>query len=137
MTPPHAHDRAVLIVEDDPDILDVLAQVLEDNRYHPICAVHGRAALEVLRRGGPTPRLILLDLMMPEMSGVQFRAIQQADPSIAKIPVLLITADPCAENVARTLGAAGWLRKPVRLDALLTAIEGALAPPAPSSLPAP
>src|SRR5678816_1869583 len=77
--------RKVLVVEDDEDVREVLRETLEDAGYPVICAKDGREGLELLR-AEPRPCLVLLDLMMPVLSGWQFRAQQQQDPRLARSP---------------------------------------------------
>jgi CheY-like chemotaxis protein len=114
----------ILVVEDDADILRVILQVLGDEGHAVRGAANGRVALEMLRQADATPpRLILLDLMMPLMDGWAFRAEQLRDPALADIPVILLTADGSAVEKAQLMKCAGALRKPVELDALLTAVE--------------
>lgn len=115
-------ERCVLVVEDDADVREALSWILEDAGYRVLLAENGRVALEVLR-GAVRPRVILLDLMMPVMDGWQFRAAQRADPAIADIPVICITAHPDAEATSAELAARVWLRKPLELPVLLGALE--------------
>lgn len=112
----------LLIVEDDPDIADTLAELLESVGYDVSKAENGRAALEQLNKATTLPDLILLDLMMPVMDGWQFRAAQRADPRSADVPVLLLSAHVKAEQAAQELGARALLPKPVDVEALLRAI---------------
>ncbi len=110
----------VLIVEDDPDIAETLALMLEDRGYLTATAANGRLALEQLTHG-PRPSLILLDLTMPVMNGSQFRRAQLETSSLADIPVAVVTADAAAID-ASVLSASSWLVKPVALDALLEVV---------------
>jgi CheY-like chemotaxis protein len=113
----------VLIVEDDDDIRETLIEVLEDNGFEPSSAANGAEALELLRSNEAFPNVILLDMMMPVLDGWGFRSAQLADPRLSEIPVIVLTAHASIEETARTLGATGFLRKPVRLDPLLDAIR--------------
>jgi CheY-like chemotaxis protein len=122
MTEP-ACDRRVLIVEDDRDVRDSLLEVLEDNEYRPVAAANGQEALEQLRQMSCPPCLILLDVMMPVMDGWQFRAEQRDDPSLSAIPVVVISAHASAAEAAQKMSAAGFLKKPVRLESLLQTVE--------------
>jgi CheY-like chemotaxis protein len=106
----------VLIIEDDRDIRDELAAVLEENDYCVLLADHGQHALEVLRAGN-RPDAIILDLMMPVMDGWEFREVQKGDPQLARIPVIVTTAGE------RAVDANVLLRKPIDREALLRAIE--------------
>lgn len=120
--------QGVFVVEDNADILQALVQVLEDEGHAVRTAVNGRDALDKLRTSdAPLPRVILLDLMMPVMDGWAFRAEQLADPTLADIPVIVLTADGSASEKATHLGCAGSLRKPVDLLTLLGAVEPHLA----------
>ena len=107
----------VLIVEDDEDIREALAQILEDEGYRIVTAPNGKVGMEQLR--DHLPRLILLDLMMPVMNGWQFRQHQLADAALAGIPVVVVSADGSASREAVRMGAADFVQKPVDLEALL------------------
>jgi two-component system, chemotaxis family, chemotaxis protein CheY len=107
----------VLVVDDDVDMLDTFVQVLEINGYAATGAEGGDQALATLRNG-LAPALILLDLMMPGMNGWQFREEQLKDPTLARIPVVVVSAaGPGSE--AGSLRPAAFLAKPVDLDLLL------------------
>lgn len=117
MSDDHWH---VLVVEDDRDVRDTVIEALEDVGIPAHGAADGAEALEVLRaRSDRPPALVLLDLMMPVMNGTQFRERQLADPVLAAIPVVLLSADGSVDAKARALGTAGFLRKPVKLAVLL------------------
>jgi two-component system response regulator MprA len=82
---------SVLIVEDDRDIRECMADALEVEGYSVALAANGREALDQLR-GGVFPDLILLDLLMPVMSGWEFRQEQLADPLLSGIPIVVVSA---------------------------------------------
>jgi CheY-like chemotaxis protein len=113
---------SLLVVEDDPDIADTLAELLEDAGYRVATAGNGRIALDHLQLSPELPDLILLDLMMPVMDGWQFREAQQSDPRLAGVPVILLSASVKADQAAQELGVRALLRKPVDIEALLRAI---------------
>ncbi len=71
----------------------------------------------------PPPSLILLDLMMPVMDGEQFRAQQLRDPTLASIPVVVVSAHASAEERAARLGAAGCVKKPFEIEDLLEQVR--------------
>jgi CheY-like chemotaxis protein len=125
--PPGMNDdkNKILFVEDDTDIRDTLTEILQEEGYAVEAAGHGQEALDKLK-GRPLPALILLDLMMPVMNGWQFRAAQLADPQLASIPVVVVSASSNIEQSAAALEAAAFVRKPVVLDQLLRAVHGAL-----------
>jgi CheY-like chemotaxis protein len=111
----------ILIVEDDADFRDTLAELLQFEGYQVTQAGNGREALAHLRQSAP-PCLILLDLMMPEMNGWEFREAQRQDPALAQIPVAVVTG---VRNDAQTLaafGAVGYFQKPVNVSDLLTTV---------------
>jgi CheY-like chemotaxis protein len=82
--------RSVMVVEDDHLIRQVIAEALEEEGFDVVEAANGKEALEALRSAHPS--LILLDLMMPVMNGWEFRRAQLADPHIADIPVIVLSA---------------------------------------------
>ena len=70
-----------------------------------------------------TPDLIICDVEMPHMNGLQFVAALRADDSLPSVPVIFLTSDVDSEGRGRELGASDYLAKPVRLEALLAAVE--------------
>jgi CheY-like chemotaxis protein len=113
---------AILVVEDDEDVRESLAAILEDAGHVVTTAADGNKALELLR-GGLRPRLILLDLMMPVLDGFEFRIEQWRDPGLSTIPVVVITAGWYPEDKAAALRPDGYITKPIRVDALLEMIS--------------
>ena len=113
--------QPILAVDDDPAILDVVAQVLADEGYHVLTAGGGRAAVELAREH--VPGLILLDLMMPEMNGWQVVAELRASPQTRAIPILLLSARRDTERMANDLDVNSYLEKPFDLDELLVRVR--------------
>jgi CheY-like chemotaxis protein len=107
----------VLVVDDDPDLQDALAEAVAIAGHDVRVASNGREALEVMRRH--PVELVLLDMMMPVMDGQQFRAEQRRDPTIAHVPVIVVSA----ASPIPVVDAAAILSKPVDLDALLDAVD--------------
>jgi CheY-like chemotaxis protein len=117
----------ILIVEDVEEISASLAEFLSDEGFEVACAASGRAGLQLLRAPAAVPDLILLDFMLPDMDGRQFRREQAQEARLAGIPVLLMTAGGDIEQKARDLGARGHLKKPFTgLDTLLETIRRCL-----------
>jgi CheY-like chemotaxis protein len=112
----------ILVVEDDPDIRSGVAEVLREEGYEVATAAHGLEALEWLRTGN-SASLILLDLMMPVMDGWEFRSEQLRDPQAARIPVVVLSGAGDVGQHAASLGADGYLVKPLSLEALFGAAE--------------
>lgn len=113
----------ILIVEDDRDIRDVLAEILSEEGYQVLVAEDGADGLRRLAEG-PQPDLILLDLMMPRMDGYQFREEQRKNPAWSAIPLVLLTAGVETSDKITALGALDVVRKPVKIDFLLELIGG-------------
>ena len=99
----------ILIIDDDADCAEALADTLQDVGYD--VAMAGSAAAALRRLQSERPSLIVLDLLMPGMSGEEFLARRRADPALADIPVIVLTATPAAFNDPD--GQTPVLRKPV------------------------
>jgi two-component system, chemotaxis family, chemotaxis protein CheY len=112
----------VLIVEDDADLREMMAQLLTLEGYHIETAANGREALQYLSEA-PRPDVILLDLMMPIMDGWEFRKRQQDDPALADVPVIVLTALDQAQARARDLNGVDFLKKPLDFDRLLELVR--------------
>jgi DNA-binding response OmpR family regulator len=111
-----ASSHSILVVDDDSEIRQMLATLLKLEGHSVLTATNGKEALTLAR--GHYLTLIILDLMMPIMSGEAFRTAQLADVIIKDIPVLILTARHDGPEVARRMQAAGCLPKPVDFDAL-------------------
>jgi DNA-binding response OmpR family regulator len=114
-------ERRVLIVDDDASIRGFLEEALTDEGYRVRTAVNGREALSILETWQPS--LILLDLMMPEMDGWEFRAQQRASAAVADVPVIVLSATRDLAAKAQVLEAAQVFPKPFDLDTLLGTIS--------------
>lgn len=119
--------KRILIVEDDEDIARNLLELLSAEGYLVEHARDGKVALEKLGVSAALPSLILLDLMMPNMDGFQFRQNQELDPRLGAIPVVVMTADAQIEAKRHRLGARAFVRKPLNVDVLLGTLERLLA----------
>lgn len=111
--------KSILVVEDDSDIRETLKLTLEVEGYRVESAAHGQEALERLQ-DMPRPCLILLDLMMPVMSGFQFLAVKEKNITIAPIPVVIVSA---FSEEARKVNTQGFVKKPVDLEILLPLVR--------------
>ena len=117
----------LLIVDDSRDFTEVLARLLRYHGYEAQTAMSGSDALTWLNV--QTPSLILLDVMMPEMSGIDVLRTLRSDEKNAEVPVIILTAGctPQEEQEARTLGVSGMLRKgSVEIAEIVTAIQSIL-----------
>jgi two-component system chemotaxis response regulator CheY len=117
----------VLIVEDDPDIREFMAALFGvwASGYTAITATDGQDALEQIQGRYPLPDVILLDLMMPRVDGWEFRRRQLADPELAGIPVIAVTAYWDCEQVRDQLGTR-CVMKPIRFDELIAEVQAAV-----------
>jgi len=107
----------VLIVDDEADIRDTLKELFEDEGYAVSTAANGAEALRVL--SGPTlPCVVVLDLIMPVLTGNEVFAKMQLDPRLARVPVIVSTSDP-----SRAPSGVLIMKKPIDLDRLLGAIR--------------
>jgi two-component system, sensor histidine kinase and response regulator len=113
--------KTVLLVEDDPDIRDIVQDVLEAEGYDVIPASHGKQALEFLLgvRETARPDLVILDMMMPLVDGTHVLEAIRSDRTLASMPVVVMSA-VAHEKPA---GAAAFLRKPFSLDTLFDAVH--------------
>jgi CheY-like chemotaxis protein len=108
---------SVLVVDDDPDVRVMLETYLELEGFDVLTASNGLDALQRLR--DVRPSVILLDLMMPVMDGVEFRRQQQGQPVLRDIPVVCLSARHDAQQTASRLGVTDCLAKPLDLQALI------------------
>jgi CheY-like chemotaxis protein len=114
----HNSSRTVLVVDDEPDLLEVTRFVLESEGFGVETASNGEEALKLLRVGR-RPGVVLLDLMMPGMSGWMFLDEIAKIPALSRIPIVVLTAGgPLGVD-----GAVEVLRKPLDLELLLEAVE--------------
>jgi two-component system, chemotaxis family, chemotaxis protein CheY len=119
--------RSILVVEDDPDLATAIAEGLAAYGHRVAVARDGREALELLRLG-VCPDVILLDLTMPHMDGLEFRAEQSRDARIADIPVVVMTAMESMALRAAASGLQNFLIKPLDLDHMIQAVGRWTAP---------
>ena len=109
----------ILVVEDDPEILSTVADILEFEGYEVECATNGAEALKILER--VRPGLVLLDMRMPVLNGWEFARI--VNERGIKLPILVMTAAQNARRWAEEIGAAGYVSKPFDIPDLIDAIE--------------
>jgi CheY-like chemotaxis protein len=109
--------KTVLIVDDEADIRESLQDALEDEGYAVVLAANGKEAIQLLP-SLPRPCAIVLDIIMPVMSGTDFYKAMRARPELADIPVLISTSDPSRAPTGIPI-----LKKPVNLERFLAAVE--------------
>ena len=112
--------RFVLVIDGDQAIRETLCEMLTDEGHRAVGAANGREALALLQSDG-RPCLIFLDLMMPVMDGVAFRAEQLQDPTLSTIPVAVITA--AGKGAASSMKVDVVLSKPLRIESVLEIVQ--------------
>ncbi len=113
----------VLVVDDDEDIRTVIELTLGLKGYDVRGAEDGLDALEQLHADDARPSVILLDLRMPRMNGIEFLHALRSDPALAAIPVVVLTGDSAAASEAMNAGANGLVLKPIDSRSLFRSIE--------------
>jgi CheY-like chemotaxis protein len=110
----------IVVVDDDTDLRETIGELLQEEGYDARLFENGRSALQFLREGGE-PGLILLDLMMPEMNGWQFREEQLRDERLKGIPVVVMTASRGLDGAP--ISVQEILYKPIGLGQLIEAVQ--------------
>jgi len=113
--------RTILIVDDELPIADVVAELLSEEGYSTLIATDGDHALAVLEQ--ERPDLVLLDLYMPGMSGIDLLASLRTNPSLASIPIVMMTAGAVDSAELIGQGATGLISKPFEVDSLLETVR--------------
>jgi chemotaxis family two-component system response regulator Rcp1 len=122
----------ILMVDDNPADIDLTSEVLaQSERHFHVNAVNdGVEAISFLRRQGkyakaPVPDLVVLDLNLPRKDGCEVLSNIRADPSLAKIPVVIFTSSQASSDIARSykLGANCYLKKPGNLPEFVAAVQ--------------
>ncbi len=113
-------EPCVLIVEDDDGAREALSDCLEMEGFSVVSARNGKEALDYLH-SSPRPKVILLDLYMPVMTGWEFRKAQKQDVAIADIPVVVVTA--FGSGTTKQIDANLVMHKPLDLDRLISVIH--------------
>lgn len=124
--------RTILLVEDDPDVRDSLQDILEDEGFEVIPASNGKQAIDFLTLNDP-PRadLVILDLLMPMVSGWEVLQHMTADRRLCDVPVIVLSAI----ITPRPARAQGFVRKPFSVEAFVGEIRGVLDGASPAGPP--
>jgi CheY-like chemotaxis protein len=113
----------VLVVDDDHDLRESLRAILEDEGFATLGASNGKEAMDLLKREGqPRPSVILLDLMMPNMTGFEVLDRLRADRMLGSIPIIFMTA---FHTLVNKVDMRRVLFKPFKIDGVLAAIHHA------------
>ena len=122
MTQPSAGRARILVVDDDNAIRETLRAILEDEGYRVAVAGNGREALDVLAAVGP-PSICIIDLVMPVMNGWELCAALARQPALARVPVLLVSANSHVDAPPAGLETVHVMQKPISFDRLLEYVE--------------
>ncbi|MDH5446023.1 MAG: response regulator [Gammaproteobacteria bacterium] len=119
-------EYTVLIVDDSKTVVHALKMVLEQAGYNTLTATGGEQAIELARQ--QKPDVVLMDVIMPGMTGFQATRILHKDPATAHIPVVIISASeqPSEKAWCKRLGAKGFLPKPIQRGKLFPCLEDIL-----------
>jgi two-component system phosphate regulon response regulator PhoB len=112
----------VVVIEDDQDTRDVLEYLLRAEGFGVRAFENAAVALDELRTG-LRPSMIVVDLHMPGMSGLQFREAQVSDPDLTNIPTVMLTGEALSPDTRARLGAVHIMQKPVSPETLLETIR--------------
>jgi len=119
--------RNILIVEDDAATRDMISTLVATEGFNAVVAEDGLEALHLLRtvrrRAPDEPCLVLLDLKMPRLSGLEFRRAQLGDPTVASVPIAVISGATDLEQRAAALGAVATVPKPIKVDLLMDVVR--------------
>lgn len=120
--------KTVIIIEDEPETADMLAEMMRIIGYHVITSPGGVRSIDLISE--KKPDIILLDQMMPEISGLEILSKLQADPRLRQIPVIIISAKSLPGDKSQGLGAGAsfYLTKPVAFTDLQSAVERVILP---------
>jgi CheY-like chemotaxis protein len=117
----------IMVVDDEPDIRAILSKILNKRGYEVDLYESAEEAIEKLR-SGDRPDLIILDLMMPGMSGIEACRVIKSDPTLKDIPVIILTVmvEPETKEESREAGADAHVDKPINMAKLFRTIESLL-----------
>lgn len=118
--------KKILVVDDEPDQVEMIKMLLEANDYEVVAAYDGGQALTKAR--AERPDLIILDLMLPVMEGFEVCRLLKFDAKFANIPIILFTAKASDEDrkAGEEVGASAYINKPFDPDVLLGKIKSLL-----------
>jgi two-component system OmpR family response regulator len=122
---PDASQPLILVVDDDPDIRDVLKVLLDDEGYRTVTASDGLEAVEVAHRARPD--LIMLDAVMPFMDGPEFCRVYRAEGGTAPVIVMSASTPRRIRATVEACGAVASIDKPFRIEAVLATVARCLA----------
>jgi CheY-like chemotaxis protein len=120
------NQHLVMIVEDEPDTAEMYAEMMRLSGYQVRKTYGGAAAIAAILQ--EKPKVVLLDIMMPDVSGLEVLRFMKRDPALEHIPVVVVSAKTMPDDIRSGLraGASAYLTKPVGLHELADAIRAAI-----------
>jgi CheY-like chemotaxis protein len=121
--------QRILLVDDDPILTVVVDTVLQKEGFQVLKAGDGRVAASLIASPVPAPDLVLCDMMMPGMDGLELLAVIRASPAWRKVPVIMLTGNGKADDIRNAVagGADGYIVKPFDHTDLIARIKRFLA----------
>jgi len=118
--------KIVMIVEDEPDTAEMFAEMMRMKGYYVVKSLGGKKAIQMIAH--ELPDVLMLDVMMPELSGLEILLSMQNDPVLSKIPVIVVSAKGLPSDIRSGLeaGASIYLTKPVSFQDLSFAVDDVL-----------
>jgi two-component system sensor histidine kinase ChiS len=118
--------KTIIIVEDEPDTAEMFAEMLRLNGYRVLSSYGGAAAMALISR--EKADAVVLDLMMPDLSGLEVLSYMRRDPRLVQVPVVIVSAKGLPTDVKQGLqaGASLYLTKPVAYQDFIDAMEKVL-----------
>ena len=120
------NNATILVVDDDPTILKLLEKALGDNRYNVLLALDATTGLTIAAK--QRPDLIILDIIMPDLSGFEVLKRLKDNPATKHIPVIMVTVKKLEDDIQRSLdlGAEDYISKPIHVKLLIRRMENIL-----------
>ena len=124
-----AEHKSIVIVEDEPDTAEMFAEMMRLLGYVVFKSYGGVRAIDVIAE--KKPAAVVLDIMMPDLSGLEVLRFMRRDPRLSNIPVIIVSARRLPSDIRRGLdaGATFYLTKPVSFADLKEAIQSSVSPP--------
>jgi DNA-binding response OmpR family regulator len=118
--------KTIIVVEDEPDTAEMFAEMMRLNGYQVIKSYGGETAVSLI--ASEKPDAVVLDIMMPDLSGLEVLRILRNDPDLASIPVIVVSAKSLTSDIKHGMdaGASVYLAKPVAFMDLVAAVENAI-----------
>lgn len=115
--------KTILVIDDDPYILDAIMFTLEDEGYTVVTSQHGKDAEKLMKKNGTLPDLVIMDVLLSGKDGRVICRKLKNSPVTGHIPVIMISAKPDTDKSIHEAGADEFLAKPFEIDDLLSLVS--------------